>query len=150
MSKIVNTTLKGQGVMTAFGRVEFNDEGISGEVSDELRDAIICLEGYSVLDEEESKTGEDAVTEPGVDKLPPEGENAQEEQSKGVEDENPDENEKSEDGKNSEKDEKSEEIEFEKMNVPQLKKYAKENGIDLMGASKKDEILPIILGASTN
>lgn len=31
-----------------------------------------------------------------------------------------------------------------KMNVPQLKKYAKEHGIDIGEATKKAEILPII------
>ena len=32
-------------------------------------------------------------------------------------------------------------------NVAQLKKIAKDRGIDLVGATKKDEIIPIILGA---
>lgn len=32
----------------------------------------------------------------------------------------------------------------EDMNVPQLKKFAKDNGIEIGEASKKDEILPIV------
>lgn len=36
---------------------------------------------------------------------------------------------------------------IEKMNVPQLKKYAKENGIDIGDATKKADILPIIEAA---
>ncbi len=38
------------------------------------------------------------------------------------------------------------ELSLDEMNVPQLKKYAKDNGIDLGGAKKKVEILAIING----
>ena len=36
---------------------------------------------------------------------------------------------------------------LDKMTVPALKKVAKDNGIDLAGATKKDDIIPIILGS---
>lgn len=38
-----------------------------------------------------------------------------------------------------------EEDDLEKLNVLQLKKYAKERGIDLNGANKRDEIIQAIL-----
>lgn len=39
-------------------------------------------------------------------------------------------------------------VELDAMNVPQLKKYAKEHGIDLCGATQKELILNVIRAAT--
>lgn len=41
---------------------------------------------------------------------------------------------------------KSEEVDLDKLNIPQLRKYAKEKGIDLGSAKSKEEIIAVING----
>ncbi|KIL42074.1 hypothetical protein SD70_02505 [Gordoniibacillus kamchatkensis] len=48
------------------------------------------------------------------------------------------------DGSGSGGGEQTPELKPEDMNVPQLKKFAKDNGIDLGQATKKDEVLPLV------
>ena len=84
---------------------------------------------------EEIKNSEQETTnEPPVVNSSTEEENKQKNDEDKQEDEN--------------QDESAEETpDFDKMTVPQLKKYAKEHDIDLMGANKKDEIIPLIIGS---
>ena len=47
---------------------------------------------------------------------------------------------------NPEAEKKEEKPDFDKLTVPQLKKYAREHGIDLKDANKKVEIIPLLEG----
>lgn len=150
-----NNYLKGRTVTASFGTVEFNPEGIA-EVSDEVADILFSLKGYEHLEGEDfdSKTDETQ----GLENTQESEENAQETASDNATDDNSADDKASEDesedaeGESESEGEASEDKVLDesllKMNVPQLKKYAKDHGIDIMGATKKDEILTIIASAS--
>lgn len=168
MSTIKNERMKGRTLTTSFGKFAFNSEGVA-EVPDEHANKLLALKGYKIVGE--APKGDENDDEQGkVGENPTGGENSQnddesnagnEEKDDETEDEgsNPDaEGEGSDDTSNSEgvadgdNEEKVVETTFspeelEGKNVPQLKKIAKDNGIDLQGATKSDEIKAIIIGA---
>lgn len=175
MSKILCERMKGRQLNTAFGQFNFDQQGIA-EVPDEHANKLLALNGYKLVggkpaepekeDTQESVFGAQDAAEGGqMDKTSDEGENDQNDdesdaeqsgEDAGQEDEKQleqsgDETEE-EDAEQGEEPEKSGKpavtVEYlNGKNVAQLKKIAKDNGIDLTGATKKDEIIPIILGA---
>ena len=139
MSKIINLLLKGQAVMTSGGRIDFDSEGVAEVEDEELVDRLVQLKGYERADSqpEQPEQPEEPKEEEKVEEVPPEEENTQEIDESTSED----------------KEEGTPESEFTEeflsaKNVPQLKKIAKDNNIDLAGASKKDEIIAVILGSA--
>lgn len=94
------------------------DENGIAEVTEEVAAVLVTLPGYTLIDGEDAEIDEGTVTDDTSD----------------TEEEN--------DAKNAIEDE------LAGLNVPQLRKYAKEHGIDLMGAAKRDEIMAIIVGAA--
>lgn len=159
MSKVSCERMKGRQLNTAFGQFKFDQQGIA-EVPDEYVNKLLTLNGYKLVGDKPAEPEKEDVpdvqngAESGqVDKTSNGGENdengvEQSEEDAGQEDENqPDEVEDAE-----QEPEKSDKpavtVEYlNGKNVAQLKKIAKDNGIDLAGATKKDEIIPIILGA---
>ena len=163
MSKIHSERMKGRQLATAFGTFTFVADGIA-EVPDEHVNKLLAIKGYKAVG-----TPQNEEETPDMETNPPEEEKTQNDDLNGAEDNQKDddsEEEKTSDGDDSteEKDseeetdgdtEESEETpdkytleELEKIkNVQQLKKIAKDNNIDLNGATKRDEIIPIILGA---
>lgn len=128
MSKIINQKMKGRTLITSFGEFKFDKDGVVEILDDKVVKALTSLAGYSVVaklqdTEETTEVGKDISVENNLDTK---------------------EKDEIEDAGESENDSVSED-ELSKMNVPQLKKYAKDNGIDLGDASKKDEILEVIL-----
>lgn len=128
MSKIINQKMKGRTLITSFGEFKFDKDGVVEILDDKVVKALTSLAGYSVAaklqdTEETTEVGKDIPVENNLDTK---------------------EKDEIEDAGESENDSVSED-ELSKMNVPQLKKYAKDNGIDLGDASKKDEILEVIL-----
>ena len=161
MSTIKNERMKGRTLTTSFGKFAFNSEGVA-EVPDEHANKLLALKGYKIVGE--APKGDENDDEQGkVGENPTGGENSQndDESNAGNEekdDETDAEGEGSDDTSNSEgvadgnNEEKVVETTFspeelEGKNVPQLKKIAKDNGIDLQGATKSDEIKAIIIGA---
>ena len=130
--RIKNIHLINKELITSLGSATFNSEGIA-EVAEEIGNALLELDGYSDADNEATEPEvvnleNKVVEEVPVEETPSEPENDEEEA----------------------KEEESDNLEEElsKMNVPQLKKYAKDNNIELNDASKKDEIISMILGAA--
>lgn len=130
--RIKNIHLINKELITSLGSATFNNEGIA-EVVEEIGNALLELDGYSDADNEatepevvnlENKVVEEVPVEEAPSEPENDGEEAKEEESDNLEEE------------------------LSKMNVPQLKKYAKDNNIELNDASKKDEIISMILGAA--
>lgn len=165
MSKILCERMKGRQLNTAFGQFSFDSQGIA-EVPDEHVNKLLALSGYKLVggkpaepkeeDEQEDASGAQNNAENGqVDKISNEGENDQkndegdaEEAEKDGTQEDDEETEEEPEDDEPEKGKPAVTVEYlNGKNVAQLKKIAKDNNIDLVGATKKDEIIPIILGA---
>ena len=169
MSKILCERMKGRQLNTAFGQFSFDQQGIT-EVPDEHVNKLLALNGYKLVggkpvEPEKGNAQGDASgaqndAENGqVDKTSTEGENNQNDEKNDAEQsgeddgqDDEDQNEATgEDGEDEEPDKSGKPaftVEYmNEKNVAQLKKIAKDRGIDLVGATKKDEIIPIILGA---
>ena len=165
MSKILCERMKGRQLNTAFGQFSFDSQGIA-EVPDEHVNKLLTLSGYKLVggkpaepkeeDEQGDASGAQNDAENGqVDKTSDEGENDQkndegdaEEAKKDGTQEDDEETEEEPEDDEPEKGKPAVTVEYlNGKNVAQLKKIAKDNNIDLVGATKKDEIIPIILGA---
>lgn len=112
MSKIINERYKGKNLVTSFGILQFDMDGIA-EVEEEFVGKLLELKGFS-LAQEDTQEKEDTTQK--------------------IEPSNP------------EAEKKEEKPDFDKLTVPQLKKYAREHGIDLKDANKKVEIIPLLEG----
>lgn len=130
MSKIMNLRMKEKRLVTAFGLIQFDSDGIV-DLPEDQAEEFLKLAGFESV--KEIKNSEQKTTnEPPVINSSTDEENKQKNDKNKQEDENQDEPAK-------------EILDFDKMTVLQLKKYAKEHDIDLMGANKKDEIIPLIV-----
>ena len=148
MSKIFNGNHKGKSIATAIGLISFDENGIAEVDDEEMVEKLLQLDGYERPEGEEvseqpkqSEHHQNEAKQPEVKENSSGGENTQEND----EDNSDDEKEKVGEEK-SEGEELTEEVLTTK-NVPQLRKIAKDNNIDLNGATKKDEIVAIILGS---
>lgn len=124
MSKVINLSMKNRKMVTSFGKFEFDSNGVVDIPEDYVQSILEIpgfdpVEGIKIPDQKTTKT-------PAVEVSSAEVETDQED------DESTPENDLAE--------------ELDKLTVPQLKKYAKDHGVDIMGATKKDEIIPLILG----
>lgn len=161
MSKILCERMKGRQLNTAFGQFSFDSQGIA-EVPDEHVNKLLALSGYKLVggkpaepkeeDEQEDASGAQNDAENGqVDKTSNEGENDQKNDEGDAEEAEKDGTQEDEEEPEDDEPEKGKPavtVEYlNGKNVAQLKKIAKDNNIDLVGATKKDEIIPIILGA---
>lgn len=166
MSKILCERMKGRQLNTAFGQFSFDQQGIT-EVPDEHVNKLLALNGYKLVGgkpvepekgnaQGDASGAQDDAENGQVDKTSTEGENDQNDEKNDAEQSGEDDGQDDED----QNEETGEDEEPEKggkpaftveylngKNVAQLKKIAKDRGIDLVGATKKDEIIPIILGA---
>lgn len=124
MSKVINLSMKNRKMVTSFGKFEFDSDGVV-DIPEEHVQSILEIPGFDPV--EGIKIPDQKTTEtPAVEVSSAEVETDQED------DESTPENDLAE--------------ELDKLTVPQLKKYAKDHGVDIMGATKKDEIIPLILG----
>ena len=158
MSKIFNNRLKGKQLATSQGLIQFNAEGVANISNEELVEKLLELKGYTLVEGSE-KSSENLDKTPKVEKTSDEKENTQkndeddfksDEGNDNAEDkEKNDSDEENETKNNAEGDDGvwTEEKLAAIKNVAQLKKIAKDNNIDLQGATKSDEIKAIIIGA---
>lgn len=119
--------------------VTFDGNG-NARVSDEVAAELLKLSGYSTLDNPEvpepvPEPAPETKAEPKAEVEPEAAEPKAEPEPEAAE---PAEEESAKEGL---------EAELEGMNVPQLRKYAKEHGIELDGATKKVDILAAIKDA---
>lgn len=132
MSKIENTRLKNKNLISAFGTFSFNKDGIADIDNEEFFKELLKMKGFFPVDFSNAENGQkpDQIPEETSDAtsyLNTEEVSQETENSDAIEDED---------------------VDLDKLTVPQLKKYAKEHDVDLMDATKKDEIISIILGAT--
>lgn len=170
MSKISCERMKGRQLTTSFGQFHFDQQGIV-EVPDEHVNKLLALNGYKLVggkpaepekedNQEDAPDAQNAAEGGQVDKTSEEEEDDQKndesdaeqsEEGAGQEDEEQPDDTGEEDAEQKEPEKSGKPavtVEYlNGKNVAQLKKIAKDNGIDLAGATKKDEIIPIILGA---
>lgn len=131
MALLKNKKLANKFVITAYGKIQFSAEGIA-DVEDSVAEKLATLKDYELVGAEnhdEVKKPEEAVDEQKEDEV--------------VDETDSDEEEIIDEEYEEEVDLKAE---LEAMNVKQLEKYAKENDIDLNGATKKADIISAILG----
>ena len=131
MAILKNKAFVGKDLITAYGKITFSAEG-KAEVEDNLATKLATLNGFSIEADEEINDEEDTVEEEDTTE---EEDNEEDEQI----DESVDEEEADEENPITRE-------ELENMTVKQLEKYAKEMDIDLAGATKKAEIISVILG----
>lgn len=142
MKKLVNTSKKGQKIVSIFGVIEFDADGVA-EVDDRVADALTELKGYFIgeVTVKSTETPQNATN------------NASEEVAQTTDetpaevDENPSENENT-DGVAEEEQTTDETLSEEKLNqltVPELKKLAIEKGCDVTGLSKKVDFITAIM-----
>lgn len=169
MSKVLCERMKGRQLNTSFGQFHFDQQGMA-EVPDEHVNKLLTLNGYKLVvggkpapddgdDEKEDASGAQNDAESGqVDKTSDDEENTQNDDENDAEQAGDDEGEDNPEDEEQQDDDSEEQPEkggkpamsveyLNSKNVAQLKKIAKDNGVDLAGATKKDEIIPIILGA---
>lgn len=111
MSILRNKNFAGKELITAFGKILFNEKG-EANVELVVAEKLATLRGFEVVDSK--PIGEEVI-----------GDKSEEIIENNIE--------------------KADLEALNKMNVPQLRKYAKDHGIDLEDATKKDEIIAIIL-----
>lgn len=153
MSKVFNNRLKGKQLATSIGLIQFDANGVADIADEEMVEKLLELKGYSLAEEGEN-SAQNLEKDSETEKTSPEEKNTQENDentSEDVQDEEDKVEDKSEEVEGDLEDAADEgawtEEKLANKNVPQLKKIAKDNNIDLNGASKKDEIIAIILGA---
>lgn len=163
MSKVLCERMKGRPLVTAFGTFQFDSQGVA-DVPDEHVEKLLTLKGYREIGKEDEQSTETQQENAPDDQNDAEntqvGENASEEKNDQENDESSGEDVQAENAGGGDEevaadsqgvaDDQKEVVTadtFEGKNVAQLKKIAKDNNIDLAGATKKDEIIPILIGA---
>ena len=124
MAILKNIRLANSNLVTAFGKFHFSEDG-TVEVDEAVAEKLATLNGYSSVDKDEKDDKEDKKDDDG---------------KVGNDDGNPD------DGNPDDGEKEVTREELEPLTVKQLEKYAKENEIDLKGATKKADIISAILG----
>ena len=115
--QIKNFRIRGKRIATSTGEIQFDENGIA-EVDEEFALLLAELKGYEVIEEQADEENSNLT-----DGQP-----------------NTEENELADEQPNEESNSKI----FDSMTIEQLRQYAKDNNIDLKGASKKSDILSII------
>ena len=129
--KLYHSMFRNRDIITSFGTMHFDDKGVA-EVSEATARVFSTIPNFSVIEEKAvQKPKQDTVSVPKTEATTPEVKPTSEAPVATEE----------------EKAEPDTDInEIKSMNTMQLKKYAREHGIDTTGASKKDELLALILG----
>lgn len=129
--KLYHNMFRNRDIVTSFGKIHFDEKG-EAEVTDACARAFGSIPNFSILEEKAvQKPKQEPVSVPKTETTTPEGKTHSEATVDTAED----------------KAEPETDInEIKSMNIMQLKKYAREHGIDTTGASKKDELLALILG----
>lgn len=129
--KLYHSMFRNRDIITSFGTMHFDEKGVA-EVSEETAHVFSSIPNFSIFEEKAVQKPMQApvsvhkseTTTPEVKPTSEAPVATEEEKTEPETDIN----------------------EIKSMNTMQLKKYAREHGIDTTGASKKDELLALILG----
>lgn len=166
MATLKNVAYANKDLVTAYGTFHFSETGET-EIDESAGKKLATIQGFSLIgDTEEPEQKNDSVEQDAEEdeqgeNPTPEEEDAQETEENDEdepESEEPDESEDSEDeepddsenpDENTDEDAEEDEITEDKLQeytVAELKKYAKDNGIDIGTAYKKQDIINVIIG----
>ena len=160
MATLKNVAYANKDLVTAYGTFHFSENGET-EIDEFAGKKLATLEGFSLVgdteehEQENDSVEQDAEEDEQGENPTSEEENAQdtEENAESDSDEDDDDEEPvtddDEDSENPDEDAEEDEIteeELQEYTVAELKKYAKDNGIDIGNASKKQDIINVILG----
>lgn len=153
MATLKNVAYANKDLVTAYGTFHFSETGET-EVDESTGKKLATLQGFSLIgdteepEQENDSVEQDAEKDEQGENPTPEEENAQETEEND-EPESEDEDEEPDDSENADEDAEEDEItedELQEYTVAELKKYAKDNGIDIGTASKKQDIINAIIG----
>lgn len=149
MVRLVSKTMKNRPLVTKWGKIQFDAQGVA-EVEDEVGEKLSQLDGYSL--EGEDSTPDDSKQQDNEDTTSDEQKN-DDSQKENSEQESDDEESTVEDEEESTTDDEAgadaqgdeEKPDLSGMNVAQLRKFAKDNNIEIpAGVTKRDAILEVI------
>lgn len=129
MKKLINLLFAGKSVNTSEGKLTFDDKGIC-ILEDEVADVFKNVKGFVV--ENDAENNDDIDDEKDSDKIENTSENNDNDDKKDLED----------------VDDTSDDIDLNSLSVPSLKKYAKEQGIDINGLTTKEPLIKAIKEAT--
>ena len=156
MATLKNVAYANKDLVTAYGTFHFSETGET-EIDESAGKKLATIQGFSLIgdtEEPEQKNDyveQDAEEDEQGENLTPEEENAQETEENGEPENEPESEENNEGESDESEDEDAEEDEItedelQEYTVAELKKYAKDNGIDIGTASKKQDIINVIIG----
>lgn len=159
MKKLINMLFAGKSINTSKGELTFDKDGAC-VLEDEVADAFKNVKGFVVENDAENndnaddeKGSDDTVTTPENNSNAADGD--KEDSADGSENETDAEDDDTDtdeddtetpDDKDDESDadDAADDINLDSLSVPSLKKYAKDNGIDITGLTTKEPILKAI------
>lgn len=153
MKKLINLSFSGKSIATSKGILNFDKDGAC-LLEDDIADSFAGIKGFAI--ETGSGNNEDNSGEKEPEKSEDIPENnfntaendenidSEEDIQKSKSTEEDDKNEESDAGASKDADEDKKPIDFKSLTVPALKKYAKDNGINITGLEKKSQIIEAI------
>ena len=149
MKKLINMLFAGKSINTSKGELTFDKDGAC-MLEDEVADAFKNVKGFVVENDAENndKADDEKDSDKNVDAPENNSNTADTDKEDSV---NSSENEtdaENEDDVDEDSIEDNKSIDFNSLTVPSLKKYAKDNGIDIAGLEKKEHIIKAIKNQS--
>ena len=148
MKKLINLLLAGKSINTSEGVLTFDDNGVC-VLEDETADAFKNVRGFVVENDAENNDSTGDEKDPDKAENPSENDpNTLEGDTDDSTDETTDDENKNTDDENKNTDDENkntdEEVDLNSLSVPSLKKYAKEQGIDITGLTTKEPLIKAI------
>ena len=154
MKKLINMLFAGKSINTSRGKLTFDKDGAC-VLEDEVADAFKDVKGFVVENDAENndntndeKDSDHTVITPENDSNAADGDNEDStDDSENETDAEDDENNTNEDDTeddNTDAEDTDDDVILDSLSVPSLKKFAKDNGIDITGLTTKEPILKAI------
>lgn len=123
-----NERLEGQTVITAFGKVTFDKEGITRDLTEEQEKEFEGIKGYEVIEEDsKSEETDEQVEEEPTEEVPEEPEEDKEQDEESVDEQ-----------------EKLTKTDLQQKTVKELEAFAEEEDIELSDGNKPEKIQEIL------
>jgi len=159
MKKLINMLFAGKSINTSKGKLTFDKDGAC-VLEDEVADAFKDVKGFVVENDSENndntndeKNSDQTVITPENDSNAADGDkedstdDSENETDAEDDDDNTNEDDTETDGSeddNTDAEDTADDVNLDSLSVPSLKKFAKDNGIDITGLTTKEPILKAI------
>lgn len=130
MKRLINMLFSGKSINTSKGKLTFDKDGAC-VLEDEVADAFKGIKGFIVENDAENNDNTNDEKDSDQTVIPPEND------SNAADGDNEDSENETDGGTD-------DEVNLNSLSVPSLKKYAKDNGIDITGLTTKEPILKAI------